>query len=224
MLDLAIVENGVPRSLGANETILVPASEDHEAYKIAAGEVAKWTEPERNAILVYTAGRDTTPIPSDKRSVGLELRYDQPLDAVNWCDVLVDYPLDERKRAMRIEVTNKREAQIALGYVHDFGAAFGGQHRLDTRPDDARRWIHYRNICDDQIAAGQGTIVMPVPMRTSANVDLLVRANQGKAAMVAMAQREGAILKHSWGIKDTIQATADHAALDTIDINAGWPA
>ena len=140
---------------------------------------------------------------------------------MKWHDVLEDYPLEDRKLAMRSMVTGKREQQTAMGFVYDFGASFGGAHRLDTRPDDARRWISYRNICDDRIDGGYDTIDLSI--RTSTNEDLLVPPAVGKAAMVAMTQREGAILKHSWSVKDQIQTAADHAALDAIDVNAGWP-
>jgi hypothetical protein len=219
MAEFAIVENGVPRLLGSNETIVVPAVGG--AYQIAAGEVAKWSESDRNAISIYTIGQGATPgLTSSKRRGKSELRYDQPSNTVRRRDTLENYPLGERKQAMRAAATAKCNQQIAAGFTYDFGPSFGGVQSLDTGSEDARRWANYRNACDDAFASG---LAMDLPIRTSANVSLLVSPTVGKAAMVAMAQREGAILKRLWEIEDQIRAAADHAALDAIDFSSGWP-
>jgi hypothetical protein len=42
--------------------------------------------------------------------------------------------------------------------------------------------------------------------------------------MQGMRTREGNITLHSRALRDQVRAAADHAALDAIDINAGWPA
>lgn len=226
MAEFAIVENGVPRVLDGNETIRVPAAGGNDAYQIAVGEVAKWAESERNAISIYTIGQAAAPgLTSSKRRSGSELRYDQPSGTVKRRDTLENYPLGERKQTMRAAVAMKRDQQIAAGFSYDFGASTipgqSGVHVLDTRIEDARRWTNYRNACDDQYAAGLS--VMELPIRTNANVSLLVSPTEGKAVMVAMAKREGAIWKRSWEIEDQIRAAAGHAALDAIDYNSGWP-
>ena len=48
-------------------------------------------------------------------------------------------------------------------------------------------------------------------------------ANVVSGAMVAMGQWRGAVMAHAWGLKDAIAVAEDQAALDAIDIEAGWP-
>jgi hypothetical protein len=223
-MTLAIVENLIPRELSNNEAVFLPASDGQPDRNVPVGALASWTEPERNAVSVYTIGTDTTPIPSDKMYGGMELRYDQPSNTVKWYTILVDYPLSDRKQAMREEVNVRTVQQIEVGYNHDFGAGLGGVHPLDTRRELAAAWIDYRNACQEKIDAGQGSSVMEVPIRDKNDVDVFVRANQGMTCMQGMRTREGNITLHSRALRDQVRAAADHAALDAIDINAGWPA
>jgi hypothetical protein len=219
-MTFSIVENLIPRALASNEAVPLPPG----GARIPVGALASWTEPERNAINVYTIGHDQTPVPSDKKVAGTELRYDQPANTVKYYQVLVDYPLDERKQDMRNKINERTVEQIEIGYNHDFGAGLGGVHPLDTQRGLAAAWIDYRNACQERIDAGQGSSVMEVPIRDKNDVDVFVRANQGMTCMQGMRTREGNITLHSRALRDQVRAAADHAALDAIDINAGWPA
>lgn len=224
MADYAKVDNNVPRLLSPSEAVLVPGP---PPYRVPVQNLPRYPdEASRNAIACYTIGRDTTPVPSDKQVIGQHLVYDQGASTVKWHNTLADYPLGERKREMHNQVIVKFESVLTAGYSHDFGAAFGGVHVLDTARIKKPEWIDYRNACKDMIDAGQGSAVMSVPIRTKAEppVDLLVRANQGMTAMTGMREREGNLILHARQKDDAIRAAADHAALDAIDIDAGWPA
>ena len=218
-MDLALVENNVPRQLKSNETVILPSG-----AKIPARALSVWTEPQRNAVNVYEIGTAVETVPTDKKVVGRELRYDQPSNTVKWYQILGDLPLDERKTTMRAQVESKRIAVTEAGYSHDFGPALGGVHVLDTSERTHAGWLHYRNACKDQIDAGNGALIMELPIRTKAEVDLLVRANQGFSTMNSMRDREGSIIRHYRALNDNIRTAADHAALDAINIDAGWPA
>lgn len=224
MADYAHVENNIPDQLGPYDAVFAPASGNQPDRNIPVGALASWTEPQRNAVSVYTIGTDTTPIPSNKMYGGMELRYDQPSNTVKWYTILIDYPLSDRKLAMREQINARTVEQIEVGYSHDFGAGLGGIHELDTRRELAPAWIDYRNACQEKIDAGQGSSVMEVPIRDKNDVDVFVRANQGMTCMQGMRTREGNITLHSRALRDQVRAAADHAALDAIDINAGWPA
>lgn len=224
MPDFALVENSIPRQLSPREAVFVPAGGGQPDRNVPVGALAVWTEPERNAISTYTIGTDTTPVPSNKKVNGRHLMYDQGANTVKWHDTLVDLPLDERKNVMRRQVDQKRLTQTELGYSHDFGPGLGGVHTLDTGSEFETGWIHYRNSASEMISAGNGSVIMTLPLRTKAEVDLLVRANQGMSAMTGMRDREGMIVQHARALRDDIRAATDHAALDAIDINAGWPA
>lgn len=225
MPEYAQVIDGVAYLLDAEAGhILVPASGPYPDRKIPFHSMWAFTEPELNAMGVYSIGDDVTVVPSDKQSNEREPFYEQPTNTVRWRPKLIDLPLADRKDDMREKLRETYNAKLWAGYSHDFGAGLGGVHMLDTSPETKSEWLDYRNACKELIDAGQGSSVMTLPIRTKANVDLAVRANQGMSAMQGMRSREGAHISHARALGDQIRAAQTHAALDAIDLNAGWPA
>ena len=219
-MDLALVENNVPRQLSPREAVILPSG-----AKIPVGALQHWTEPERNAVNVYEIGTAVETVPSNKKIVGRELRFDQPSNTVKWHDVLADLPLDERKTTMRAQVDSKRATQTAAGYSHDFGPGLGGVHVLDTAPQNETGWIHYRNSCKEMIDAGNGALIMTLPITDegSGRGRPDGARQSGHAGMVGMRDREGMIVQHARSLRDNIRAATDHAALDAINIETEWP-
>lgn len=129
--------------------------------------------------------------------------------------------IEGRKVAMRREVDALLALDQETGYDHDFGAH--GVHRLQTRESDLPYWLALAQTASIQIGLGNGDVPHGA-IRTADNVNVPVTASQALAAMLGMQAHLGAILAHSWALKDQIAAAADGAALDAVDITAGWPA
>ena len=130
-------------------------------------------------------------------------------------------PVDAKRRNKLAAVNGRREAIIADGYQHNFGGSVGIR-TLDQRgTEDAINWLGLKGIADSAIAAGQGSIMIAI--RDANDETFEASANVVYGAMVAMGQWRGAVMAHAWGLKDAIAAAEDQAALDAIDIDAGWP-
>ncbi len=131
-----------------------------------------------------------------------------------------DEELDGAKAAKRAALTDQRDAVLQSGWTHDFGEA--GTHTLDLRnADDKVNWTLLLIETQGMIAAGGGDT--PVEIRTAANVSIFVTASVANAAMVSFLGWGKAALAYKWALDEAIQSAADFAALDAIDIGAGWP-
>ncbi|MEC5291957.1 hypothetical protein VSX64_14455 [Aurantimonas sp. C2-6-R+9] len=129
--------------------------------------------------------------------------------------------LDRARAAKAVAVNAQRDAIIGVGYQHNFGAT-AGIRTLDQRSEgDAINWLGLKNLADAAIAAGAGAD--PMEIRDAADETFSASATVVSSALVAMAQWRGAVMSRSWALKDAIAAAADEAALDAIDIEAGWP-
>lgn len=107
------------------------------------------------------------------------------------------------------------------GYPHDFGAPHGVKV-LQTRESDQPFWLALAQVASVMVAQGQagqscGSI------RTEDNANVPVTATEALAAMLGMQAYLGAILAHSWALKDQVTAAEDMDDVLAIDINAGWP-
>lgn len=130
--------------------------------------------------------------------------------------------LEDLKDVRRRLVDAALAAHYVAGYEHDFGAH--GVHRLQLRDaDDRTNWLTLLGICDEAIAAGQGETVMPIPVRTAANVELALTFAEAAAALRSMRDWAAAVLAHSWALKDAVAAATDAPALATLDLEDGWP-
>lgn len=129
--------------------------------------------------------------------------------------------IEGRKVAMRREVDALWALHQATGYDHDFGAP--GVHRLQTRETDLPYWLALAQTASIQIGLGHGDVPHGA-IRTADNVNVPVTASQALAAMLGMQAHLGAILAHSWALKDEVMAAEGLTALDAIDVSAGWPA
>ena len=125
------------------------------------------------------------------------------------------------KQAKIAAVNAKRDAIVAGGYKHNFGASVGIR-TLDNRSEaDAINWLGLKGIVDALVAADQGAT--QVPIRDAGDATFTASAATVSAALIGMAQWRGAVMARSWALKDAIASAADQAVLDAIDMEAGWP-
>lgn len=130
--------------------------------------------------------------------------------------------LSDRKAALHAAVHAKRDTILAGGFTHDFGAH--GVRVLQTRNvDDKIAWLTSQASYSTAVAAGAGA-VMGASFRPEDDETFTVSFQDGRDALLAMAAWGAAVYANSWSLKDAIAAASDEAALDAIDIEAGWPA
>ena len=132
-----------------------------------------------------------------------------------------EFDLDAAKGAASAAVNARRDAIIGGGYRHNFGST-AGIRTLDQRDaKDETAWLTIKINAMEAVAAGAGAL--PIPIRDAGNETFEVSAAVASAAMTAMAQWRSAVSQRSWDLKDEIEAAADQAALEAIDIEADWP-
>lgn len=136
--------------------------------------------------------------------------------------VNVPAALLEDRRARKLAAINaKRDALIGAGYRHNFGASAGWRTLDQRHVGDETAWLSVKLRASDLIAAGDGSQI--IRMRDAANQCFLTSAETADAAMSAMGVWRADISGHSWDLKDAVEAAEDAAAIDAIDIEAGWP-
>lgn len=122
---------------------------------------------------------------------------------------------------MLSDVNDRRNAKIAGGYQHNFGGT-AGTRMLDQRGEsDAINWLGLKGIADSMVADGQGAVLLG--LRDASNSTFEASATTVAAAILGMGMWRSSIIAHSWTLKDAIADSPDAAALDLIDIDAGWP-
>ena len=130
--------------------------------------------------------------------------------------------LGSLKRGKQDAVNAKRDAVIQSGYQHNFGGA-AGIRTLDNRTgDDATNWLWLKGVVDAMIATGRDADM--VQMRDANDQTFHASARTVSTALLSMAQWRSKIVAHAWTLKDKIAAASNKAAIDAVDINAGWPA
>jgi hypothetical protein len=133
----------------------------------------------------------------------------------------VDYlELADARGVLKAAVKRRQAELFAAGWTHDFGAA--GTHTLDLRDaDDKANWTLLLIKTQGMIAAGGGAL--PVTLRTQANATIELTATDANAAMIAFLAWGEDMLTAKWDRDAAIDAAEEHAALEAIDIEAGWP-
>lgn len=130
-------------------------------------------------------------------------------------------PFDQQQAALSALVDQKREATFAAGFMPASGPLAG--KTLQVRDIvDRTNWLTSQAAYAAAIAAGGGAII-GADFRTADNETISMSYSAGHGVLLAMAEWGQSIMARSWTLKDTIAAAADEAALDAIDIDAGWP-
>lgn len=131
--------------------------------------------------------------------------------------------LFERKAAMKSAIDVLRDQAFADGFtVVGTGTDLDG-HTLQTRDEDDKiNWLTSQAAYSAAAAGGAGDVV-DATFRTMSNDTVVLTYSEGLAVLLAMAAWGKTIMGNSWTLKDAVDAAEDHAALDAIDIGAGWP-
>lgn len=130
--------------------------------------------------------------------------------------------LAERKAALKADIEARAAQCFAAGFTPATGPLAG--HTLQVRDNDDRtNWLTSQAAYAAAVAAGAGALPEAV-FRTTANVTVTVTYQDGLEALLAMAAWGKQVMGNSWALKDAVDAAADDAELDLIDIATGWPA
>ncbi len=128
-----------------------------------------------------------------------------------------------RKAIMTSVISTLRERKFREGFpVSGTGTALDG-HTLQTRDaEDRTNWLTSQAAYAAAVAAGHAGAPGAV-FRTASNQTIGLTFGQGLAILLGMAAWGKAVMGRSWELKDAVAAAADDAALDAIDLEAGWP-
>jgi hypothetical protein len=141
-----------------------------------------------------------------------------------WTQVhaLEDRPLEDMKAEKRAAINAKLNAVLTGGYTVQSGAMAGKV--LQTRNlEDRTNWLTSQASYSIAVAQGAGA-VEGATFRTADNLTFTMSYAEGLAILMAMAAWGAAAMNNSWTLKDAVAVAVDQAALDAIDIDAGWPA
>lgn len=119
------------------------------------------------------------------------------------------------------DINTMRGALIDGGYAHDFGGQIGIKV-LQTADQDKLNWTQSGVAYNAAIIAGASAVLGAV-FRFQDNTMTTLSYADGIAVLLAMSAWGAAIYRYSWGLKDSIAAASTIAAVNAIDITAGWP-
>ena len=225
---LAIIRDGAAVELapGADVPVILnttPADVGAAHYDA----VASWTEQARNDGGIYTVN-DAAITPGHKLGpmvvnvAGGVTTITRAAVALSGGDLAAD--LAARKAAIKDAVMGLRDARI------DNGVTFSG-HAFQTRQDDRENVQGAAQLAALWIMAGGDPASLRWHGGTSdfAWIDASNALRTMSAATVidfgkAVAAMKSAAIFNAFAIKAAIDGASSHAALDAIDINAGWPA
>lgn len=137
---------------------------------------------------------------------------------MTWLPPTLDALKAEKQSALSAEYQSRIQS-----FPWDFGAPFGVLHLQLRDVTDQANWLTLQCKAQMLIAAGQGDAEV-LAIRTEENITVPVTANVAAQVMDALSSFGGNMKAHQWALKDAIMAAEDQAALDAIDITAGWPA
>lgn len=138
--------------------------------------------------------------------------------------VWVDPPLPTldvlRTRAL-VAVNARREAVFAEGFLVTTGA-LENLHLQLRNADDKANWMIVEKRARAAIAATlDGTPIIPI--RVLENQTVMVTPEYAIEVLTGLETWGGAVMAHSWTLKDAITAASDENDLAAIDLDSGWP-
>ena len=139
-----------------------------------------------------------------------------------WTQVhtLEDAPLEDMKAAKKAAINAKLETVLTGGFTVPAGTMAGKV--LQTRNlEDRTNWLISQTSYSAAVAGGMGA-VEGAQFRTADNSTFTVTFAEGLNVLLAMAAWGAAAMNNSWTLKDAVAAAEDLAALDAVDIEAGW--
>lgn len=169
-------------------------------------------------------------VPAGQRSLGtyLDDAGGSPVEK----HTLEAVPLAERKAALLAAIDAERDRRQQEDFSYDFGETpaqddtgaviQAGPRALQMRFEpDQRNWQALQSQALVVPEAARGEVIMP--MRAEDNWNIATTAEQVIAVTSALVARNAAILFHGGALKSQVRAASTSAALDAINISAGWP-
>ncbi len=210
----ALVANGVATELAP----MAPFRDAEGNWHPAEALTSVWSDAERAAIGVKTIV-EPDPIPDGKRLVSSSVVLVGTIPTRQ--QVLEDVPLADLKAARVVEAEAEYQARLAVGYPTTLG---GNAETLQLRnSEDRTNWLGLLVAAQAAVGAGQGAEDYPVAIRTTTNASYVVTNTAAVTLMFNLLAWAGAMFAARSAIKDAVAAAADKAALDAIDVTAGYP-
>ncbi len=126
-------------------------------------------------------------------------------------------------KALASSATQARcDALLTGGYKPSSGPLAGQTLQLRNNLDRTN-WLTSQAAYGAAVAAGAGA-VSGATFRTAENITTVMTYAEGLGVLLDMAAWGASVYAACWAIKDAIAASADDAALDAVDLEAGWPA
>lgn len=175
---------------------------------------ARWSSASQTSIVAVIEGV-TLHVPDDMAN------RDRQIIEASGVEIADYVAPAETRETVKAAIDAIWQVKHEAGYPHDFGAPHGVK-LLQTRESDQPFWLALAQVASVMVAQGGGASSCGV-IRTEDNTSVPVTASQALAAMLGMQAYLGAILAHSWSLKDQVMEAEDMDAVLAIDINAGWP-
>lgn len=130
--------------------------------------------------------------------------------------------VDARKAYLRQEVNHLRDEKLEAGMPFDFEGDIGPKVMQTATERDRTNYLGSAQEYALQVQMGNGA-EMGASIRTSDNTVVSMSFNDGLALMRLIGIHMGLITRHSWTLKDALDAATTQEELDAIDITTGWP-
>lgn len=168
--------------------------------------------------VVLATHADEQNIPASAYGADVEMLQVEPGRVVTIGEAMADLGLDDRKATLLARIDAKRNAEIAAGYQHNFGAS-AGVRTLDCRTtEDQTNWLALHGLWSALDPE------MMVEVIDAGNAVFETSAATGASAILALGQWKSALIVHARNLKNEALGASDDAGLDAIDIDEGWPA
>lgn len=126
-------------------------------------------------------------------------------------------------KALASSATQARcDAILTGGYRPPTGPLAGQTLQLRNNLDRTS-WLTSQAAYGAAVAAGAGAVT-GATFRTAENITTTMTYAEGLGILLDMAAWGASVYAACWAIKDAIAGAADITALDTVDLEAGWPA
>jgi hypothetical protein len=129
--------------------------------------------------------------------------------------------LDQLKSRKKADAESQFDAIFAVGFAPT--GTMAGETLQVATIRDLTNWDISLGAYKEAVEAGAGSVEGAM-FRTTSNAIFMISFSEGVSVLKAMRAWGQAMYQRSWELKDAIEAAADEAALDAIDVTTGWPA
>ena len=167
--------------------------------------------------IVLATHDDAQNVPASAYGDGVEIITVPPGVSMLPGEPMPTLDLDGQKAMLAARIDSRRNAIVAEGYQHNFGAA-AGVRPLDCRTlEDQSNWLALHGLWS---AMDPETMVEVID---AGNAVFETSAATGALAIRALGQWKSALIIHARNLKNAALAAADEAALSAIVVDDGWP-